>query len=851
MRGRPDLRRILPLHPHSTEDTEDEGSARGRRITSVAKAGPAETGRATGRGTPFFSEDPIHHDGEPPDRPARARVIMLIRGRAPFRPVAQDLALIRDLALVLVTAAAVAFLFQKLKLPTVLGYLAAGVLVGPHLTRFTLVQDPENVALLAELGVLFLLFSLGLHFHLGRLRRVGGLALTAGLLEVGVMVAVGFLVAKLFSWGTTDAMFLGAILAISSTTMIVKVLGDLGRLRSPSSEAIFGILLVEDVVAVLLIALLSSISITGTVSAVAVGELLVRVAIFIVATLVLGLVVVPRVVDHIAKRRVEEVLILFVVGIAFATSMIAVGLGLSLALGAFIAGAIVAEAKASPLVERRIGPLRDVFTAVFFVSTGILVDPADVLAYWPAILVLAAITIVGKIIAVSFATFIAGYPPQQAMRAGIGMAMIGEFSFVIATLGSDLRVTAPFLFPIAVSVSAVTALVTPFLIRNADGITSAAARLAPAPLRSFAAMYSSWVDRIRPRGGEAFSGGYDMSALLRALSYGAVLLALGFVARALERPVLAAYGTSVLVRLAFYATVALVALPVAIGLWRAIRQLVRALVAVVVPPAQMGTARGAAAAAVLRNTLYVFLAIIFAVVGVAAGVAFLPSLPLLLAALVLVGAAGWLLRGSLRRLDQQLGEAVDTVFRADAPASSRDQVLNLIRERYPWDLHVENVLVPPASRASSRRVRDLLLPQRTGASIVTIEHEGQLTVNPGPDVLVHSGDTLGVMGDREQVEAARTLLTTEALPAERGPTLASDGIDIEEFEVEEGSPMSGVTLAGSRIRERTGASVVGVRREGVPILNPAPVMRLRPGDSVVVLGSPQQLEEARRLFHVQ
>lgn len=761
---------------------------------------------------------------------------------------AEELALIRDLALVLVTAGVTALLFHKLRLSPVLGYLAAGVLVGPHVQGFPLVQDPQNIAVLAQLGVIFLLFSLGLHFHLGRLRQVGGLALTAGVLEVSLMIGTGFLVARLFDWGFTDALFLGAILAISSTTLIVKVLNDQGRLKDPTTEAVFGILLVEDVVAVLLIALLSSLALTGSVSAAALGELLARIAIFVVATLVLGLVVLPRLVDYVARLKVDEILVLIVVGAAFAVAMVAVALELSIALGAFIAGAIVAESRASGLVERRIAPLRDVFTAVFFVSTGILLNPFDAVAYWPAILILAAVCIVGKMLAVGFATFVAGYPPAQAMRVGISMAMIGEFSFVIAQLGRDLNVTAPFLFPVAVSVSAVTALATPALIRRSDAIVKGVSRVLPESWRAYAATYSAWVDRIRPRGADAYSTGYDASAGVRALSYAAVLLALGFAANVLDDRVLDLYGQRLVVAVAFYALVALVSVPILIGLARAVRDLVGSLVKVVIPPEQLETRRGQAAAAVLRNTLYVFLGGLLLVVAVAAGAAFLPPLPLLAGALVVVVAAAFLLRGSLRKLDAQLEEAVDTVFRGDASAASRDQVLTLIREKYPWDMHVESVVVPAGSRAANRRIRDLALPQRTGATIVTHEHDGVQAVNPPPDVVLAPGDKVGVLGEREQVEAARALLTSEAPASPRPAGRPSEGVDIEEFDVEAGSPMSGVTLAGSRIRESTGASVVGVRRDGVPILNPAPVMRLQPGDSVLVLGSPAQLDAVRALF---
>jgi CPA2 family monovalent cation:H+ antiporter-2 len=763
-----------------------------------------------------------------------------------------EFGLIRDLALVLVTAAVTAIVFHKLRLPLVLGYLAAGLLVGPHLSPIPIVGDPDNIRLLAQLGVLFLLFSLGLAFHLGKLRRVGGLALTAGTLEVALMVGIGFLVASLFGWGRTDAMFLGAMLAISSTTIIVKVIQELGRMHHPSTQAIFGILLVEDLVAVILIALLSGIAFTGVVSFAAIAGLIVRVAIFVLAALVLGIVVVPRAVDHVAKLRVEEILVLFAVGIAFAVSMVALWLGLSIALGAFIAGAIIAESRASATVERRIAPLRDVFAAVFFVATGILVDPADLIAYWPAILILSVITIIAKVLAVGFATFVAGYPPREAVRVGIGMAMIGEFSFVIASLGAEQGVTSDFLLPIAVAVSATTALITPPLIRHSDTLIPWLGDRLPRAVRDYAHTYHTWVKRARLGGAddtEAFHGRYDMGALLRAVSYGAVLVASAVAARFVDGQLITAWPDHAgLVTAGVFAAWVLVSIPLLVGLARAVRELVDNLVFVVIPPRLTMGGRGQAAAAVLRNTLYAFLAILVTLIGVAAGAAFLPPLPLMLGALGVVAVAAIVLRGSLKRLNVQIEQAVDVVFQAETPAGQKDEVLSLIRERYPWDMHVQGVIVPNGSHAANRRIRDLQLPQKTGASIVSHERDGILTVNPAPDTIIFPGDTVGILGEEEQVEDARHALTMEGPIGERPYGSTSEGVHIVEIEVTSGSPLAGHTLAGSQLREKTGASIVGLRRSGVPMLNPAPVLRLQPGDTVVVLGSPAQVAAARLLF---
>ncbi|MEA3198859.1 MAG: monovalent cation:H+ antiporter-2, family, partial [Thermoplasmata archaeon] len=673
---------------------------------------------------------------------------------------AEDLTLVKDLAVVLVTAGIVALGFHLLRLPAILGYLVAGVLVA-HASPVPLIGNAADISALAQLGIVFLLFGLGLDFHLGRLRRVGGLALTAGTLETALMVGVGFVVGRALGWSLGSAFVLGAILAISSTTLVVKTLQDLGRAGHGSSEVIFGILLVEDLVAIVLLAMLPTA--TTPLGVAAVGSVALKIALFAAVALVLGLAVVPRVVDKVATMRVEAILVLLVVGIAFAVSMSAVALGLSVALGAFIAGAIVAESRAAAAVEHRIAPLRDVFTAVFFVSTGILLDPATLLAHWQLVVLLAGVTLVGKVVAVSGATFIAGYPATEALRVGIGMAMIGEFSFVIAA-----QTSPAFLLPIAVGVSALTTLATPFLVRRSDVIIRGASRAAPAGVRDFAATYSAWAQRARRRRGgrEAFEGGLRRADVARAAVF-VLLLAFTGIAAAFMDGRLAAGGVAYAWRIASIAAFALLGVVMLVGLARAARTLVRHLSEAIIPPEQASGA-GAAAAAVLRRTLYVFLALLTGAVLFAAGAAFVPPLPLLAGALVLVAFALLILRGAIRRLDRQISQALDVVLEGDEEApGTRDKLLALIRAQSPWDMHAQSLIVSPGARAASKRIRDLQLPQKTGAAIVTHERAGRSVLNPPADLMIEPGDILGILGSREQVEKARRLLTGEDAMAQR------------------------------------------------------------------------------------
>ncbi|HTH49481.1 MAG TPA: cation:proton antiporter, partial [Candidatus Limnocylindria bacterium] len=389
------------------------------------------------------------------------------------------LTFLQDLAVVMIVAGLVTILFHRLKQPVVLGYIVAGVIIGPHTPPFPLIHDEATIHTLAELGIIFLMFSLGLEFNLRKLRQVGVTALLAALLEIVLMVGAGYELGRLFGWSSMDSLFLGAMLAISSTTIIIKALGELGLAKERFAGLIFGILIIEDILAIVMIALLSGIAMTGTLSLAGVGLTIGKLAIFLTTALVLGLIVVPRLLGYVGRFKSNEMLLVTVLGLCFGFSLLAVKLGYSVALGAFVIGAVISEARELGRIEHLTEPLRDMFSAVFFVAIGMLIDPKMLLSYaWP-IAAITVVVIVGKVLTCSFGTFIAGNDTRTSLRVGMGLAQIGEFSFIIASLGLSLKVTSDFLYPIAVTVSALTTLTTPYLIRSADGLVSWFDRSAP------------------------------------------------------------------------------------------------------------------------------------------------------------------------------------------------------------------------------------------------------------------------------------------------------------------------------------------------------------------------------------
>ena len=407
---------------------------------------------------------------------------------------------IQDLAVIMLVAGVVTILFHRLKQPVVLGYIVAGFIIGPHTPPFGLIHDEDTIKTLAELGVIFLMFCLGLEFSLRKLFKVGATAFIAAFLEIILMIWIGYEIGRWFDWNTMDSLFLGAILAISSTTIIVKALNDLKMKNQRFAQLIFGVLIVEDILGIGIIALLSSIAVSGTVSSGEVFSTVGKLSLFMIVALVIGILLVPRLLAYVAKFDSNEMLLITVLGLCFGFCLLVVKLEYSMVLGAFLIGAIMAESKQLIKIERLIEPVRDMFSAIFFVAIGLMIDPQILLQYaWPIAVITVAV-VLGKMLSCGLGAFIAGNDGRTSLRVGMGLSQIGEFSFIIAALGMTLQVTSDFLYPVAVAVSAITTLLTPYLIRGADPLSLKIAAVMPKRLSRVFGMYGEWLRSIQPQG---------------------------------------------------------------------------------------------------------------------------------------------------------------------------------------------------------------------------------------------------------------------------------------------------------------------------------------------------------------
>ncbi|HEY0880019.1 MAG TPA: cation:proton antiporter, partial [Archangium sp.] len=399
------------------------------------------------------------------------------------------------LTVVLGVAAITPIVFQRLKQPVVLGYVLAGFIIGPHVP-IPLVADQNVIQTLSELGVILLMFSLGLEFSLGKLMQLGPTAGITALLQSSLMVWLGFLIGQAFGWTTLESLFCGAIIAISSTTIIAKAF-DEQNVTGPLREFVVGILIVEDLIAIVLMAALTAIASGTGLSAREMAFTGAKLGVFLVGLMGLGLLVVPRGVRAIKRLGRRETTVVASIGFCFAVSLLAHELGYSVALGAFLAGSLIAESGEHHEIEQLVTPVRDVFAAIFFVSVGFQINPTLIVEYALPIVVITLVVVLGKAFGVILGSFLVGKSVRTSVQSGLSLAQIGEFSFIIAGLGVSLKATGPFLYPVAVAVSAITTLTTPWLIRAAPKVAALVDRSMPPRMQTFVSLYGSWVAALR------------------------------------------------------------------------------------------------------------------------------------------------------------------------------------------------------------------------------------------------------------------------------------------------------------------------------------------------------------------
>ena len=396
-----------------------------------------------------------------------------------------DSGLLRDFAIIMAVAGAALVLFRQLKLPPVLGYLLAGVIIGPFTLPIPLVKNLDTIRLLADLGLILLLFGIGLEFGWQRIRAVGTRVILIATVEITIMFALGYEIAVLLGWTGTEAVFLAAALSISSSAILMTMLRESGQLLHLRGRLMIGILVVEDFAAVILLTVLAGVATTETTNPGDVGLLVAKLAIFGVAALVFGALFAPRLIHFVNRFRSDETLLITGLALCFGLALAAQQLGLSAAAGAFLIGAVLGDSHHSEQMDRIMSPVRDMFAALFFVSIGMLMDISLAAHFIVPTLIVSGVFIAGKVVAVTIGTLLAGYGGRPSLAVGMGMPQTGEFSLAMVKLGVDSGSIGSFFYPVIVGATAITALAYPFIFRSANAAADFLQRRSPRLLQQY------------------------------------------------------------------------------------------------------------------------------------------------------------------------------------------------------------------------------------------------------------------------------------------------------------------------------------------------------------------------------
>ncbi len=724
--------------------------------------------------------------------------------------------LVYDLAIMLGLAGIVVLLFQRIHQPVVLGYLVAGMIVGPHTPPHALVNDIANIQILSELGVIFLMFSLGLEFSFRKLTRVGFSASFTGLFEVLLMIGIGYGAGRLLGWSQYDALFLGAALSISSTTIIIKAIDELGLKTKRFAELIFGVLIVEDLLAILLLVALSTIVATRNILSLGMITASLKLVLVVGAWFLFGYFLVPPIFRKIARYISQETLTIISVALCLSLVCVAAKFHYSSALGAFIMGSVLAETVLVHRIEELIQPIRDIFAAVFFISVGMLIDPAVILHNWPVVIFISLVTIIGKTITTSLAAFATGQSLNTSVRVGFSMAQIGEFSFIIVAMGMSLQVTGDKLYPLVVAVSGITTFTTPYLIRLSGWITAALSAYLPDRTKYFIESYSAWVYRTQTSSRKnSLLGKVTIRLFINGIIVAIVFSIMHY----------AGYrGLVIFSKQSGYSNLVLLLLSLAVSspfIWGMLFSYKKARL----PEYTKAS---------LNPAVFMIWLVTLTEISTLSIVYFhtwITTLIFMGMAVIFFIVAYRHLERSYHWFEQQLLGNLKTQGIQDKAR---------YEELAPWDSHLVEIEVGDRSPFIGKSLGECRIRQDYGINIVAISHGARVIPAPRGDEKIISHDKLIVLGNDSQIDQFRKQVEIVAGTSESASFL--ENFVLKPFLVEAGHVINGKSIRNSRIREKVNGMVVGLERGNVRILNPDPDMVLQVDDLLLLVGETEKIQ---------
>lgn len=731
--------------------------------------------------------------------------------------------LIADLALILICAGIMTLLFKKLKQPLVLGYVVAGFLASPHMAYTPSVMDTANVQTWADIGVIFLLFALGLEFSFKKIVKVGGAAIIAACTIIFCMILLGIAVGTAFGWKRMDCIFLGGMIAMSSTTIIYKAFDDLGMRKKQFTGLVLSVLILEDILAIVLMVMLSTMAVSNNFEGAEMLGSIAKLLFFLILWFVVGIYLIPVFLKKCRKLMSEETLLIVSLGLCFGMVVLAAHTGFSAAFGAFIMGSILAETVEAESIERLVKPVKDLFGAIFFVSVGMMVDPAMIVEYAVPIVVITLAVIVGQSLFGTLGVLLAGQPLKTAMQCGFSLTQIGEFAFIIASLGVSLHVTSHFLYPIVVAVSVITTFLTPYMIRFAEPASNFVDVHLPQKWRKFLMHYASGSQTM------------NHESLWKKLIFALVRITMVY-----------SIISVAIIAIAFRFLVPLChdALP---GVWGSllaaviiilfISPFLRAIMIKKNHSVEFVTlwrdSRGNRAPLVATIVLRILLAVSFVMFVI--GGLFKVSVGLVLGVAVLLVIVMIL----SRQLKKQSIMIERTFFQNLRSRDLRAEYLGEKKPEYAGrllsrDLHLTDYEIPGESTWAGKTLAELNFGKKYGVHVVSILR-GRKRINiPGASVRLFPQDKIQVIATDEDLNVFGDEMNKVS-------SIDTDAVEksamiLRQFRIDEDSPFLGKTLKEVGIREKYHCLIAGVERGEETLHAPAPYEPFAEGDVVWVVG---------------
>lgn len=736
--------------------------------------------------------------------------------------------LIQDLALILMVAGLVTLLFKKLRQPLVLGYIVAGFLVSPHMPYLMSVVDKADIQTWADIGVMFLLFSLGLDFSFKKILKMGMAPVIAALTIIFCMMALGTGVGTMFGWSRMNCLFLAGMLAMSSTTIIYKALDDLGLRQQRFAGLVMSVLILEDVLAIVMMVMLSTIARGANPDGSMMIESVGKIVFFLVLWFVVGIFLIPPFLRKTRRLMNDETLVVVALGLCCAMAVLSTTVGFSSAFGAFVMGSILAETIEADKITTVVEPVKNLFGAIFFVSVGMLVDPAILVSYAVPILVLVLTILVGQAIFGTMGFMLSGQPLKTAMRCGFSMAQIGEFAFIIASLGLSLRVISDFLYPVVVAVSVITTFLTPYMMKAAIPCYEFMERRLP----------RKWIRRLDHMGAIHHTTQTENNhwrALLKAMAWNVVIYSILSVAVvAIMLSLFLPFMRRLLPgwELHWWANGITGVLTVAM-----ISPFLRSMI--------MKKNHSEEFKALWTESRLNRLPLIFTVlVRVAIGAGFIFYICNYLSrfqnALIITIALVVILLMALSRRLKHRSIRLERLFVQNL--RSRDIAAQVSGKRRPLfeghlldrDIHISEFIVPVDSLWAGKTLAQLKLGNRFGVHVSSILRGSHRINIPDGNMMLFVGDKLQAIGNDEQLNIMNAAMQAELLPEDAD--IEHREMKLQKLVITADSPLVGKTLKESNVRQRYNFMVVGVEegQKNLTIINPN--RRFEVGDIVWVVG---------------